>query len=73
MRHPCGIHYHDHQTEKTIEYSIVFSVIRQVWRHRMGSIMCAMLLAMTIWQNSIAVLLSSEAARQNALQCFAII
>ena len=47
-----GDYHIDHRMENTIEYSIVFSSKRYVWRRVMGSIMCALLTAMTIWQKA---------------------
>ena len=68
-----GLCYNEYRMVKTIDYSIVFTAKRQVWRQMIESIICAMLVAMTIWQNSNAVLLRRKAARPKAFWLFTII
>ena len=55
--------YNDHRMAKSIENSIDFVL----------KIIRPMLIAMSIWQNSHAVLLRSKAARRKAFSLFAII
>ena len=56
---------------KTIADPIVFAAKPDVWRQMSPGIICAMLIAMNIWQNSKAFLLSRKAARRNAFRRFA--
>ena len=55
--------YNDHRMAKSIEDSIDFAAKRQVWQRMILKIIRPMLIAMSIWQNSHAVLLRSKAAR----------
>ena len=63
----------DHRMAKSIEDSIDFAAKRQVWQRMILKIIRPMLIAMSIWQNSKAVLLRSKAARRKAFSLFAII
>ena len=65
--------YNDHRMAKSIEYSIDFAAKRQVWQRMILKIIRPMLIAMSIWQNSKAVLLRSKAARRKAFSLFAIL
>jgi hypothetical protein len=65
--------YNEHQMAKSIEDSIDFAAKRQVWQRMILKIIRPMLIAMSIWQNSKAVLLRSKAARRKAFSLFAII
>ena len=65
--------YNDHRMAKSIENSIDFAAKRQVWQRMILIIIRPMLIAMSIWQNSHAVLLRSKAARRKAFWLFAII
>ena len=63
----------DHRMAKSIEDSIDFAAKRQVWQRMILKIIRPMLIAMSIWQNSKAVLLRSKAARRKAFSLFAIL
>ena len=65
--------YNDHRLAKSIENSIDFAAKRQVWQRMILKIIRHMLIAMSIWQNSRAVLPRSKAARRKAFSLFAII
>ena len=65
--------YNDHRMAKSIEDSIDFAAKRQVWQRMILKIIRPMPIAMSIWQNSKAVLLRSKAARRKAFSLFAII
>jgi hypothetical protein len=58
---------------KSIERSIDFAAKRQAWQRMILKIIRPMLIAMSIWQNSRAVLLRGKAARRKAFWLFAII
>jgi len=73
IKFPAAGNNNDHRIAKAIEGPIAFATKRKVWQQMIEKIICAMLIAMNIWQNSMAVLLSSKAARRNALWRFAII
>ena len=68
-----GDSYNDHRMAKSIENSIDFAAKRQVWQRMILKIIRPMLIAMSIWQNSRAVLPRSKAARRKAFLLFAII
>jgi len=65
--------YNDHRLAKSIEASIDFAAKRQVWQRMIQGIICPMLIAMNLWQNSRAVLLRRKAARRKAFWLFTII
>ncbi|MBQ7473429.1 MAG: hypothetical protein IJS79_03665 [Oscillospiraceae bacterium] len=52
--------YNDHRMAKSIEDSIDFAAKRNVWQRMILFIIRPMLIAMSIWQNSFAVLLRSK-------------
>jgi len=58
---------------KSIGDSIDFAAKRQVWQRMIHRIIRQMLIAMSIWQNSLAVLLRRSAARRKAFWLFAIL
>jgi hypothetical protein len=58
----CG--YNDHRMAKSIGDSIDFAAKRQVWQRMIHGIIRPVLIAMSIWQNSKAVLLRRKAARR---------
>ena len=58
---------------KSIENSIDFAAKQQVWQRMIFQIIRPMLIAMNIWQNSLAVLLRRKAARRKAFWLFAIL
>ena len=65
--------HNDHRMAKSIENSIDFAAKRQVWQRMILKIIRPMLITMSIWQDSYAVLLRSKAARRKAFSLFAII
>ena len=65
--------YNDHRMAKSIENTIDFAAKRQVWQRMILKIIRPMLIAMSIWQNSRAVLLRGKAARRKAFWLFAIL
>jgi len=58
---------------KSIGNPIDFGAKRQVWQRMILRIIRPMLIAMSIWQNSNAVLLRRKAARRKAFWLFAIL
>ena len=65
--------YNDHRMAKSIGNPIDFAAKRQVWQRMILRIIRPMLIAMSIWQNSNAVLLRRKAARRKAFWLFAIL
>jgi hypothetical protein len=70
---PPSLFYNDHRMAKSIENSIVFAAKRHVWQQMIQWIIRPMRIAMSIWQNSRAVLLRRKAARRKAFLLFAIL
>ena len=67
------IYYNDHRLAKSSGDSIDFAAKPVVWQRMIHRIIRPMLLAMSIGQNSLAVLLRRSAVRRKAFWLFAIL